>query len=390
MKAIEHMQLYIRASQVLTPARVLSNAAVLIEGGKIAAVAAARDLKRPARSTLIDASSLIAAPGYIDWQLNGGFGFDFAEQPHTIWDVAARLPEHGVTAFLPTIITQPLNKYDEAMAVLKCGAPQGFIGAQPLGLHFEGPYLNPGKKGAHNPAYLRKPSVAEIKNWSRANGVWLVTLAPEQAGAHEMIRALIGRGVVVSAGHSLATYDQAQQAFAAGVTGATHLFNAMPALDHRAPGLAVALLQAPRVKVGLIPDGVHAHPAMVALAWRLKGKRGIAIVTDAIGALGMPPGQYNLGDFTVNVDEVSVRLADGTLAGSNLRMDAAVRNLCAFTGCSLADAVTSASATVARLIGTRRKGALRKGADADVVLLDSSGQVMATIIKGAVAYSRLG
>jgi len=380
------MQSYIRASQVLTPNRVINHAAILIEDGKIIAVDSAHTLKRPAKAKFIDAYGLTAAPGYIDWQLNGGFGFDFAESPRTIWDVAARLPEHGVTSFLPTIITQPLYKYDEAMEVLRRGAPKDFSGAQPLGLHFEGPYLNPGKKGAHNPAYLRKPSVDEIQNWSRANGVWLVTLAPEQEGAPDMIRALTARGVVVSAGHTLATHDQAQQAFAAGVTCATHLFNAMPALDHRAPGLIAALLQTPGVKVGLIPDGVHVHPAMVALAWKMKGKRGIAIVTDAVSALGMPPGQYNLGDFTITVDEVSVRLADGTLAGSNLRMDAAVRNLCAFTECSLLDAVTSATRTVAQLIGTRRKGVLRKGADADVVLLDTNGSVISTIIKGNVVY----
>jgi N-acetylglucosamine-6-phosphate deacetylase len=127
----------------------------------------------------------------------------------------------------------------------------------------------------------------------------------------------------------------------------------------------------------------------VTLAWMLKGKRGIAIVTDAVAALGMPPGQYNLGDFNVIVDETSVRLADGTLAGSNLRMDVAVRNLMKFTGCSLQDAITSATATVAQLINTRRKGALRKGADADMILLDSTGHVQATIVKGTFAYSML-
>jgi N-acetylglucosamine-6-phosphate deacetylase len=381
--------LYIHCSSLLTPKRALKNAAILIEDGKIAAVGPASDVTCPSGAQMMDAHGLIAAPGYIDWQLNGAFGHDYTENPETIWESATRLPEHGVTAFLPTIITSPFEKHAAAIETLKIGVPKDFRGAWPLGLHFEGPFLNPGKKGAHNPIHLRLPSLAETQAWSRQNGVWLVTLAPELPGAHDLIRILRARNVVVSAGHSLATYEEAQMAFEAGVTCATHLFNAMLPLDHRAPGLIAALLNAPHVTVGLIPDGIHVHPEMVALAWRLKGQRGIAIVTDAISALGMPPGKYQLADFSINVDETSVRLDNGTLAGSILRMDAAVRNLMAFTGCSLAEAVTSATANVARLIGARRKGSLRPGADGDVVLLSPEAQVMATIVRGQVVYSQI-
>lgn len=381
--------LYIRCSNLLGPARQIRDGAILLDGIKIIGVDSASMLKPPRGARILDAPGLSVAPGFIDWQLNGGFGLDFTETPESIWEVAARLPEHGTTAFLPTIITAPLEVYAAAQAVLLAGPPDGFRGAQPLGLHFEGPYLNPSKKGAHNPVYLRSPSVGETRNWSRKNGVWLVTLAPELPGAQALIQALCKKGVVVSAGHSLATYEQAVEAFAAGVSCATHLFNAMPGFDHRAPGLIAASLRENTLTVGLIPDGIHIHPAMVALAWKFKGPRHIAIVTDGMGALGMPPGMYVLGDFQVIVDEISARLENGTLAGSIVHMDQAVRNLITFSGCSLAQAVGAASANVARLTRARSKGRLQPGADADLVLLDEKANLMGTILRGELVFSRM-
>ena len=381
--------LYIRCSKILGPKTQITDGAILLDGTKILAVDSASQLAPPAGAKELDAHSLTAAPGYIDWQLNGGFGLDFTENPENIWDVAAKLPEHGVTAFLPTIITAPLNTYSTAQQTLSAGPPKGFHGAKPLGLHFEGPYLNPGKKGAHNPAYLRSPALDETRLWSRKNSVWLVTLAPELPGAIAMIQALRKNDIVISAGHSLATYEQALEAFAAGVTSATHLFNAMPALDHRQPGLIAACLADNKVTAGLIPDGIHVHPAMVKLAWKNKGARCMAIVTDAMAALGMKAGVYGLGDYEVTVNETSARLKDGTLAGSIVHMDQAVRNLMQFSGCSLAQAIGAASINPARLIGADQKGRLQPGADADLLLMDSQGNLMLSIANGEVAFSRL-
>ena len=381
--------LYIRCSLLFTPTHQIVDGAILVDGARISACGPANTVKMPDGAQLLDAVGLTAVPGYIDWQVNGGFGWDFTDSPDRIWDVGSRLPEHGVTTFLPTIITAPVEAYSHAQQVLRSGPPDGYRGAQAPGLHFEGPFLNPGKKGAHNPAYLRFATDTEIKDWSRRKNVWLVTLAPELPGAGEAIRTLRGRGVVVSAGHSLATFEQGRQAFEAGVGAGTHLFNAMPALDHRAPGLTAALLTSDRVVTGIIPDGIHVHPAMVALAWKQKGPSRMAIVTDAMAALGMPPGEYSLGGYNVFVDETSARLADGTLAGSILRMDQAVRNLMQFTGCSLRDAVTSATLSPARLIGSRQKGRLTVGADADIVLLDQKAGVAATIARGEILYSSL-
>jgi N-acetylglucosamine-6-phosphate deacetylase len=248
--------------------------------------------------------------------------------------------------------------------------------------------LNPGKKGAHNPAYILPPSPEVIEDWSPENGVRLVTMAPEIPGALDVIRELRKRGVVVSAGHSLASYDEAVRSFDAGITKGTHLFNAQPPLDHRQPGLSAALLTDRRVSVGLIADGIHVHPAMIDLAWRMKGPRGVVLVTDAMAALGMPPGNYHLGDYDVIVDAASARLLNGTLAGSILTHDTAVRNLMNYTGCSLAEALAAASLNPGNLIGLESKGRLEPGADADLILLNPGGQVMSTLVAGQIVYQK--
>jgi N-acetylglucosamine-6-phosphate deacetylase len=332
---------------------------------------------------------LIAAPGYIDLQLNGAFGFDFTAEPGSIWEVAARLPRYGVTAFLPTIITAPLETAARAQDALRRGPPAGFAGALPLGLHLEGPFLNPARRGAHNPEHLRLPSLEAVETWSPGDGVRLVTLAPELPGALAVTRRLRERGVVVSAGHSLATLAEARAGFEAGITAGTHLFNAMPPLDHREPGLAGALLADPRATFGLIADGVHVHPAMAALAWRAGGPNRLALVTDAMAALGRPPGDYRLGDRMVRVDETSARLADGRLAGSILSLDQAVRNLIRFTGCAPAEAIRAATEAPARLLGLPgERGRIAPGAVADLVLLTPELQVAATLVAGEVLWER--
>lgn len=353
---------------------------ILIEGDRIAEVGPHLDALPNAQ--VLDATGLIVAPGFIDLQFNGGFGCDFTADPATIWQVAGQLPQHGVTSFLPTIITSPYETVNAAQAVLRNGPPAGFRGTHPLGLHLEGPFLNPAKRGAHNPQHLRQPDLSAITHWTRSEGVSLVTLALELPGSAGLIQCLRASGVVVSAGHSMATYDEALAGFEAGITYGTHLFNAMPTLDHRTPGLPAALLTDPRPTVGLIPDGVHLHPAIVKLIWQAKGPQGINVVTDAMAALGMPTGTYQLGDFAVTVDATSARLSDGRLAGSILNMDAALRNLIQFTGCSLAEALATMTTVPARVLGLTDRGALAAGYIADVVLLSQELNVVQTIVQG--------
>lgn len=360
---------------------------LLADGARIVAVGSDAAVACPPGATVIEAEGRWLAPGFIDLQLNGAFGHDFTADPASIWAVAAAMPRYGVTAVLPTIITSPAATVMAGQAVVQAGPPAGYTGARALGLHLEGPFLNPAKRGAHNPAHLRLPDPAAVAAWTPATGVRLVTLAPELPGALEVGRALVAAGVVVSAGHSMATAEEAQAGFAAGIRYGTHLFNAMPPLEHRAPGLAGALLADATLTTGLIADGIHLHSALVALAWQAKGAARLNLVTDAMAAFGMPPGHYPLGDEDVIVDGQSARRADGRLAGSLLSLDTALRNLVAWTGCAPAAALATVTSTPAALLGLESQyGRLVPGAVADLVLLTPDLHVVQTIIGGQVVY----
>ncbi|MEZ4767174.1 MAG: N-acetylglucosamine-6-phosphate deacetylase [Caldilineales bacterium] len=379
--------LYIQNATVYAGQEWLDPGAVLVNDGRIAAVGRAAETACPTEAQVLDADGLLLVPGFIDLQFNGGFGCDFTADPTTIWQVASGLPRWGATAFLPTVITSPLERVAAAQQVI-ASRPAGFRGAAPLGLHVEGPFLNPQKKGAHNPAYLRNPSLEAVTDWSPQTGVRLVTLAPELPGALPVVEALASRGVLVSAGHSTATFDQAVAAFDAGARYGTHLFNAMPTLLHREPGLPGALLTDPRPVVGLIADGIHTHPAIVSLVWRALGTERLNLVTDAMAALGMGPGTHLLGDFEVTVDATSARLADGTLAGSILSLDQALRNLIKFTGCSLSDALATVTTTPARALGLdHERGQIAAGYVADLVLLSPDLEVRGTVVAGELVYT---
>lgn len=372
-------------ASVFTQSGWLPDGLIRISNGKIDRVETFQG--QPLDGEVINAAGLFVSPGWIDIQINGGFGMDFTDDPTTIWEVARQLPQYGTTSFLPTIITSPPETVNQAMEVLKKGPPLGWSGAEPLGIHAEGPFLNPQKKGAHNPQYLQKPALGIIEGWSRENGIWLVTLAPEMPGNAEVMDVLRAGNVVISAGHSMASYEEAVASFGRGVRCGTHLYNAMPSLLHREPGLTGALLTHPEIVVGLIADGIHCHPGMLQLAWRSKGSDGIALVTDAMGAMGMPPGKFRFAGFEITVDETSARLHDGTLAGSILTTDQSLRNMMNWLGLPLDDVLPSLTTTPARLLDIQHKGHLSPGMDADLVLLTETGQLIKTIVKGQVLYS---
>ena len=328
-----------------------------------------------------DGSGLLAVPGFVDVQCNGGFGIDLASEPERLWELGALLPRTGVTAWLPTIVTSRPGTIERALTALASGPPPGWVGAAPLGLHLEGPFLAPSRRGAHPEALLRAPSTAEVAGWTRASGVAMVTLAPELDGATAVIEALVASGVVVSLGHSDATAAQVTAAIDAGATCVTHLFNAMAPLHHRAPGLAGVALADDRLHVGLIADGIHVDGTVVRVAQRALADR-LVLVTDAVAAMGQPAGVHALGEASVTVGEDGVRLADGTLAGSDLTMDRAVRNLVDLTGCTPATALAAASAAPARLLGDATRGSLAPGARADVVLLTSGLEAAHVFVAG--------
>ncbi len=377
----------ISGATIFTPTEQLSGASLYVEGQTVRQVG---DLPLDGGVSNIDASGLFLVPGFVELQINGGFGHDFTAVPECIWDVGRDLPRFGVTRFLPTIVTSPPEIVARAQAVLQAGPPPGYRGAYPVGLHVEGPFLNPQRKGAHRQEHLRSPNLDFCRSFSPQEGVRLVTLAPELPGALEVVRQLSQRGIVVSASHSMATYEQSRQAFEAGVRYATHLFNTMPPVHQFEPGLVTAVLQDPDLCFGLIADGIHVHPALVDLIWKLSGPGRMTLVSDAMAALGQGPGKYRLGDQDkVIVDSVSARLPNGLLAGSILTQDAALRNLIAFTGCTMQDALTCLTSTPAALLGLENDfGRVAPGVQADFVLMTPMLEVVQTFVAGQSVYTR--
>lgn len=364
-------------------------AKVVVRNGLIAEATATGERAADRGGRTIDAGGLLLAPGLIDVQLNGGFGADFTTEPEAIWQVGERLPALGVTAFLPTIVSAPRAARDAACRVIAARSPAGYLGAMPLGLHFEGPFLSPAAAGVHDPDALRMPGSRDVgaEAWSVEAGTRLVTIAPELPGALALIAELVARGVRVSVGHSAADFDQATAAFDAGATYATHLFNAMPPLHHRQPGLAGAALDDRRVSVGLIADGVHTHAAIVRLVATAVGPQRVSLVTDATAALGLPSGGVTLAGRELLVDETSVRLAeDGRLAGSALAADEGLRRFRAMSGWSAADAIATMTTVPARLLGLADRGVLRPGARADLVLFTADLEVIATFVGGLAVH----
>ena len=340
----------------------------------------------------LDATGLVVAPGLVDLQVNGAAGVDITADPERLGLVGAELVRHGVTAYLPTVITSAPEARTAALSALATErAVAGSEGrAVPLGLHLEGPMISPDRRGAHPERWLRPPSLELVADWSREAGVLMTTIAPELPGALDVIAELVRRGVVVSIGHTAANGADVEAAVAAGATCATHLFNAMPRIGARDPGPAGAVLGSTTVTAGLIVDGVHLDAHTVRAAWQALGPDRFWSVSDTTAALGLGDGPTVLGGQEVLVEDGTVRLADGTLAGSAASIAHCVSTLWSTVGCSLAEAVATATSTPARLVGDVQRGSLAAGCRGDVVLLntDSAGrlEVVATVIRGSVVH----
>jgi N-acetylglucosamine-6-phosphate deacetylase len=358
----------------------LDRGTIVIENGRISAVhrSALRDGNLP--ETVIDAE--IVSPGMIDLQVNGAIGREVGPNPADIEAISRWMPSTGVTAWLPTVVTADASFYPQVFAAWE--AIDRGAGAVPLGYHLEGPFLSPERKGAHQLRYIEAASDELFASWLGEPSIALVTLAPERAGGIERIRALVERGILTSVGHTNATYEELRAGLDAGAIKATHLFNAMSPMHHRQPGAMIAVMTDDRVTAGLIPDGVHSHPATVRLALAAKGVDRIAIVSDMMEACGYGPGVYGIGGQEVTVDETSARLKDGTLAGSILTMDQAMRNLVAWTDVTIPQALHMATAVPARLLGDPSRGAIVAGARADLTLWTSELDVATTYVGGIV------
>lgn len=334
--------------------------------------------------TVIDAD--LISPGLIDLQVNGGWGVEVTANPEDIDHISKSQLATGVTAWLPTVVTSAAETYPPVFEAWSKHDPHA--GAVPLGYHLEGPFITLEKKGAHNPDFIEAASEELFQSWLEQNSVKLVTLSPEREDGIRRIREMVARGILVSLGHTNSTYEEFVAGIDAGARKATHLFNAMTSIHHRAPGAMVATLVDDRVTAGLIPDGVHSHPATVRLAIKSKGVDGIVIVSDMMSACGLGPGTYGLGTMQVTVTEESARLADGTLAGSILTMDQALRNLVDWSETTPAEAIHMMTAVPARLLDDPYRGRLVVGARADIATWNRDLHPETVMVGGEIQWTQ--
>lgn len=364
--------------------------AALVDGGLVDGDVAIADGRIAGLGLGPAASNGLAVPGFIDVHVNGFAGVDFLAADVAGCEQAGEaLAATGVTAYLPTFVSSPLETYGEALAtVASLAGPDANGRPRVLGVHLEGPFLSPRWPGAHDPAHLLEPDRALAGQLCEAGPVHMMTLAPELPGALALIEHLTARGVVISCGHSDADAVTAHAAFDRGARAVTHVHNAHRRWQPRDPGLGAVAVVRPEVTVQAIVDGVHLAPETVRATFLAAGER-FCLVSDAVQATGLGDGTYRLGDRTIHVADGAARLADGRLAGSMVTLDQAVRNLVGL-GATVAEAVGAATAAPARLIERPDLGRLHEGGPADVTVLDDELRVVRTLVGGVEAFRRGG
>ncbi|MFJ6945398.1 N-acetylglucosamine-6-phosphate deacetylase [Streptomyces wuyuanensis] len=370
-------RMVLTGARVVLPTGVVENGRVTVEGTRIAGHA-------PADAPSVDLSGHWLVPGFVDMHNHGGGGASFTSgSAEDVLTGVRTHHEHGTTTMVASTVTGDMDFLTHRAGFLSELVEQGDL----AGIHFEGPFISPCRKGAHSEELLRDPDPAEVRKLlDAARGTArMVTLATELPGGIESVRLLAEHGVIAAIGHTDATYEQTVRAIDAGATVATHLFNAMPALGHRAPGPIAALLEDERVTVELINDGTHLHPAALELAFHRAGAARVAFITDAMDAAGFGDGVYHLGPLAVEVREGVARLVEGgSIAGSTLTLDTAFRRAATVDGLPVEDIVQAISANPARLLGLHdRVGSIEAGKDADLVVLDSGFRLKGVMRKGA-------
>ncbi|NGN66509.1 N-acetylglucosamine-6-phosphate deacetylase [Streptomyces sp. A7024] len=373
-------RIQLTGARVVLPTGTVENGTLTIEDGRITASA-------DAPATGRDLTGHWIVPGFVDIHVHGGGGASFSDgTAESALTVAAAHRAHGTTTMVASTVTGDLDDLARQAAVLAELVDDGEL----AGIHFEGPFISPHRCGAHQPELLRDPAPADVRKLVDAarGSAKMLTLAPELPGGLDSVRLLADAGVIAAVGHTDATYDATLEAVEAGATVATHLFNAMPVLGHRAPGPVAALLEDERVTVELINDGVHLHPAVLDLAFGSAGADRVAFITDSMGAAGMGDGRYMLGPMHVEVTDGVARIAEGptagSIAGSTLTLDTAFRRAVTIDGVAVEDAVRALSANPARLLGVSdRIGSLEPGKDADLVVLDADFVLKGVMRKGA-------
>jgi len=380
------------ATRLYTPLEEIQNPLLAVEDGLISEVSSRSTTEVPANASLIDFGDAVLAPGFVDIHIHGGAGVDAMRASQSELPRLGRfLTTHGVTGYFPTTVAAPLDatcaaleRLADAIEAASTATNDNPVQARPLGIHLEGPFLSHKRRGVHPPENLVAPTLEIFERlWQAARGhVRMLTIAPEIPGAMEVIAEAARRNVCVSIGHSDAEMPIAQEAVKAGARHATHTFNAMRPLDHREPGIIGAVLSDDRLSADIIVDGIHLAPPVVKLFLRAKGRELAVLITDAISATGMPDGRYQLGPIEVDVKDGKC-MSNGSLAGSVLTMDRAVRNVTQFSDWSLRDALRAATLNPARALGLAgHHGILSRGAEANFNVLSQAGEVLKTIVRG--------
>ena len=380
------MRILIENGQVWQEDGFVSGQTLTVADGLIHNLKPASEIRARPNDRRLDARGACVMPGFVDLHLHGSNGFDIMDATEdSLRGLCAFLVRQGVTSYLGTTMSDSAERIEAALSAMRDFADRP--NTPLLGIHLEGPYLNPDFRGSQPDMHLRPPRREEYLPWLKAGQIKLITLAPEIPGGDDLIRDARAQGVTVAMGHSGASYEAAHEFFAEGVRQITHTFNGMAGIHHRRPGIFVAACERPEVTFQVIADGVHVHPAVLRLILRLVGTERVLAITDAMQAAGLADGRFALGDVSVHVKDGIARAGDGGLAGSTLTMPRALQNMMRFCDLTLAEALPTVTRTPADSIGMYpQKGSLQTGTDADIVIWDEEEGVQATLIAGELMY----
>ncbi|MFS0554723.1 N-acetylglucosamine-6-phosphate deacetylase [Brevibacillus sp. 179-C9.3 HS] len=383
-------QEYALKGNIVADGQEINDGLVVVMNGTITYAGEAAAYAKALPEHVVTVENGWICPGFVDMHMHGINGYDTMDgTPESLQAISSALARHGVTSFLATTMTAPYDHLEQVLVNIAQNSKEGLPGAQTIGIHLEGPWINPRYKGAQKEENIAIPKLDAVqKLYGLAEGlIKVVTIAPEQPEALEAIAWLKERDVIVSAGHTGATFAQATEAIDAGVRHFTHCFNAMTGLHHREPGVVGAAMYHEHLSTELIADGIHVHPAVMKILYRVKTAERLALVSDSMRAAAMGEGTYDLGGQEVHVHDNQAKLADGTLAGSILTLNRAVGNMVTLSGVALPDAVEMASSTPACILGMgERKGRLAAGYDADITVLNEQFDVTMTFVGGKEVY----
>ncbi|MGG0657622.1 N-acetylglucosamine-6-phosphate deacetylase [Rummeliibacillus pycnus] len=377
--------LLIQNVTVVNNNEIKKNQDVYIKNGKIIEIGKQLSISSNKK---IDGSNKYLFPGFIDMHIHGCAGKDTMDAtPEAIHTMAKSLVKEGTTSYLATTMTQSKDAIEAALSNL-ANFRSTEDEAEILGIHIEGPFISQKRAGAQPLQHIVPPTIEQFEYWQRLSGnrIKEITVAPEVEGGFAFVEALSKQGIVVSIGHSDATFVDMQKAVSLGAKQGTHLYNQMRPFHHREPGVVGGTLLLPEIKAEIIVDFVHAHTQAVNLAYKMKGAENIILITDAMRAKGVPFGDYDLGGQLVHVSEKGAHLTNGALAGSVLTMDAAVRNMKKATNCTLQELVAMSSSNAAKQLNLKGKGKIKEQYDADLILLDQDLAIQKTIKNGKVIF----